>query len=300
MDIEQRQRVEKNLFHAARPAVEPWDQFKWHLDESLCDTWRPHSSQALCIDLFGTLKTAPNAERDAVLGHLSAQLDLPDAGPWQVELEWEHPANILQERRKTQVDAVAAGADTTILFECKFAERDGGTCSQTIPRRVGSEVERPQCNGNYELQVNPVNGNTAHCALTGKGIRYWEFIPNVFQLNSVADHVPCPFRGSGYQWMRNLVLADAIGKSEARQTTFIIVYADHSNLPFPNTLASPKWAAFVRALRADAVQFHTISYQDLLHIAVAAVGSNNAKWHGLERWVREKIRSVGESRCCGS
>ena len=44
-----------NLFWAARPAVEPWDEFPWHhRSDGQCDRWKPHSSQALAIDVFGT------------------------------------------------------------------------------------------------------------------------------------------------------------------------------------------------------------------------------------------------------
>lgn len=230
-----------------------------------------------------------------MLARLSTRLNLPEFGPWQVELEWEDPGNRLRERRKSQVDAVATGPCATILFECKFGEIDGGACSRTIPRQVGAQAGVRQCNGNYEMQTNPVNEEKARCALTGKGIRYWELIPGVFQLDSTADYIPCPFDGPSYQWMRNLVLAEEIRRSEARQTSFVIVYADHPNLPFPNKLVSPEWAEFIHALRTDTVQLHTISYQELLRIAVDAVGGSNTKWRDLEKWVLDKINRIGST-----
>jgi hypothetical protein len=70
---------------------------------------------------------------------------------------------------------------------------------------------------------------------------------------------------------------------------------DHTRLPFPRTLASPNWAKFVQDLRLDSVQLHTISYQELLHIAINAVGNSNKKWRDLESWVLEKISAIGES-----
>lgn len=300
MDDILRARVENNLFPAARAAVEPWDHFPWPPNGKAPDTWQTNSSQALAIDFFGTLKMVPAAERGAVLGRLAASLRLPDSGPWKVELEWVNPCDRLNEPRQSQVDAIAMGAHTRILFECEFRERDGGTCSQTTPQPVGSKAKLPQCDGRYEMQKNPVNGKTARCALTGKGIRYWDFIPNVFQMSSTADPMPCPFDGPWYQWMRNLVLADAIRRSEARQTSVVIVYADHPNLPFANKLKSSKWTEFVRALRTDEVQLHPISYQELLRVAVDAVGSKNAMWGKLENWVMRKIDCVGKAAMKGN
>jgi hypothetical protein len=57
----------------------------------------------------------------------------------------------------------------------------------------------------------------SRCALTGKSIRYWEYIPKVFELDPGVDHTPSPFKGEAYQWMRNAVLAAAIGKHRSLQ-----------------------------------------------------------------------------------
>lgn len=114
MDSELRHRIEENLFDAARAAVEPWNEFKWHTRGSVCDTYQPNSSQALAIDFFGTLKTALEAEQNAILGQLSVRLRLPEVGPWQICLEWEDDRNRLRESRKrSQVDAVAKSRSAT-------------------------------------------------------------------------------------------------------------------------------------------------------------------------------------------
>jgi len=295
MDANLRSKVESNLYPDAKLAVEPWDEFPWHSNAKHCLTYRPNSSQALAIDFFGTLKNASQAERDAILGRLSALWGLPQGGPWRVCLEWQDLNNRLNEKRaRTQVDAMAEGGSATILFECKFGEADGGACSQAVPIRRGGHTGKQQCNGCYAVQVNPVNGKSARCALAAKEIRYWEVIPDVFLLNPNADHRPCPFKKGSYQWMRNLVLADEIRRTECRHTAFVIVYAQHPNLPFSNTLASPKWQEFVGSLRSDLVQMHVIPYQELLALARDAVGRDNIKWRELEAWVFEKIRRVGD------
>lgn len=270
-------------------SVEPWEDFEWHLNsKGICDTDQKNSSQALAIDVFGTLKTASRMERDAILSELCKRLPLPGQGPWQVELEWQDEQNRLNEHRRTQVDAVAVSRSAMVFFECKFGEADGGVCSQVTHKK--------QCNGNYELQTNPVNGKTAQCTLTAKGIRYWELIPTVFRFSSEQDYQPCPFNSPWYQWMRNLVLAEEIRHTEGLQTAFVIVYADQPNLPFSQKLKSKKWQEFKQTLRDDGVGLRTISYQELLAVARRATGMNCAKWQGLETWVLNKIRIVGESR----
>lgn len=194
MNQELKNKIENNLFPLARPAIEPWEKFPWHLDRSnLCDTWKIHSSQALAIDVFGTLMMLEQSSRDAIFDSVCKNLNVPPGGPWQVHLEWLDPTNLLKEPRPTQVDAVAVGQFAFILFEVKFTERQAGCCSQTMPlARVG----QAQCNGNFELQVNPANRILDRCALTGKGIRYWELVPQIFRLNAGDDYRPCPFAGS--------------------------------------------------------------------------------------------------------
>lgn len=161
-----RDAIARNLFPTAHGAVDPWEKFRWHLDRSgTCDTHLPHSSQALAIDYFGTLNAIDAQSRSAVLGHIAEHLGLSPNGPWQIELEWTDPDNLLSEATQTQVDAIAESPTSIIFFEAKFGERDGGACTQTCPRKNGLI----QCNGSYELQVNPWNGIAGKCALSSKG-----------------------------------------------------------------------------------------------------------------------------------
>lgn len=108
MDEGTRQRIEANLFHAARAAIADSDSFPWHRDrQGHCDTWKRYSSQALAIDLFGTLKTTSDPAQRLILDRFAAEIGLPTGGPWKVELEWRDEKNRLQEepRARTQVDA---------------------------------------------------------------------------------------------------------------------------------------------------------------------------------------------------
>jgi hypothetical protein len=100
--------------------------------------------------------------------------------------------------------------------------------------------------------------------------------------------------------MRNLVLAEEIRRSEGLQTAFVIVYADHPSLSYSQKVSShgdranQDWNEFKSTLRAGAALLHTISYQELLAIAVGAAGESSAKWSDLQSWVARKVRTVGE------
>lgn len=201
--------IKSNLYSASHSAISDWDRFPWHTHRGVIQTHKRHSSQALSIDVFGTIKVSK--ERDRILSAMARQCSVPDAGPWTLELEWTDPNNLLREPRPTQVDAIAFGRAALLVIECKFTEGGGG-CSQHKPIKKGANRGIRQCNGDYAPQTNVVNEITAHCALTGKGLRYWESIPGIFGLDAAKEYRPCPFRDEAYQWMRNVVLADTLAK----------------------------------------------------------------------------------------
>ena len=302
MTSEKRRLIEANLFPHARPSVEPWDEFKWHPKATnQCMTDKTHSSQALAIDVFGTLKVVSQQDRDAVLDSLAKQMGLPAGGPWSIELEWTDPDNRMNEPRQSQIDAVAKSRQCLIFFECKFNEKDGGPCSQTDPRSKGANKGVIQCNGNYELQTNPIEKTTDRCALTGKNIHYWEVIPKLFDYRNDMDYKPCPFAGPWYQWMRNLTCCWLIAQQEQLTPGFVITYANGPGLPMAEKIAgkrSEEWANFTNQLRKDAICFHTTSFQHLVKTAENAVQGVRGEvqvWKDLEKWVEEKI-----TRVCGT
>lgn len=291
MDAKLRKKVEANLFPFARPAVEPWDAFPWHPNSKDCMTWQANSSQALAIDVFGTLKCLPQNDRDVVCDALAVRLGLPTGGPWTLELEWNDPANLLQETgQPTQVDAIAVSPHTMIFFEGKFSERDGGPCSQPNYKH--------QCNSNYEPQQNPVNTMKARCALAAKGIRYWEIIPAVLRFDADQDYKPCPFAGPWYQWMRNLVLSYEVAKSRTLQPGFVVAYAEGPGLHMAEQIRSERWSDFVKVLRPEVVKFTALSYQTLIQEAASATqaaGLSTQLWQELDEWVQGKVQRVSRS-----
>ncbi len=297
MDSVTRQRVQGNLFPNAIRAIDDWETFPWHRDRAGdCDTWKRHSSQALAIDLFGTLKTTPEEHRNRILSRIAESVGVPGDGPWNVCLEWRDPANALRETRAlTQIDAVAFGPRSVIFFECKFTEDEAGRCSQVRRLDTLSSEGRRQCNGNYERQINPQNAISERCALAGKNIAYWEIIPSVFRVERDRDHKPCPFRGSWFQMMRNLVLVRAVAERTSRRAAFVLAYADSVDLRIPQWLASSDWLRFLALVRPEQVVCRAISFQSVMAIGANAIqnaGEIEAQWSALGLWIEEKIRDA--------
>jgi hypothetical protein len=286
--------IAANLFPAALPAVEPWQAFRWHSAAgNVCDSYKEHSSQALMIDVLGTLKMSPH--RDQVLDHLAQALGVPAGGPWDIQLEWRDPDNLLREKTSTWADAVAASPSTLIFFEGKFCETDGGTCSQVRPIASGRNQGRVPCNRAYTPQVNPVNGRAASCALTGKGLRYWDIVPEVFNFPNDLGYRPCPFAGPWFQWMRNLTVCWAVAGHSQRRPAFVLAYADGPTLPMAERIHSADWQRFLRQVKPGAITVETRSYQALVELAHTACPKDPV-WPALAQWVQRKISSVCQAR----
>jgi hypothetical protein len=204
------------------------------------------------------------------------------------------PNTTLGEPRSTQVDEVLESDTGLIFFECKFTEADGGSCSQVKPL-TGDSPHRGevQCSGNYVLQVNPVNGKRSRCALTAKEVKYWEFVPQVLSIANDIDHRPCPFKGGWYQWMRNLVACYRISTTQKKQGAFVILYADG---PFhmAKMIQSSDFLRFKELTIGKAIPLVTLSYQELLSVAIAAAAPEDAEvLKRLNDWVNRKVARVG-------
>ncbi|ACP21984.1 hypothetical protein NGR_b05250 (plasmid) [Sinorhizobium fredii NGR234] len=278
--------VRQNLFSASHGAISDWRSFPWHRDrENRVQAHKAHSSQAIAIDVFGTLKMS--TDRDRILDAIARQVGVPPGGPWSINLEWTDGDRLLRELRPTQVDALAVGSKAALIIECKFTET-GGKCNQTAASRTG----KPQCNGSYSDQINPGNGVRSRCTLTGKGIRYWDYIPKLFDLDPTAEYAPCPFAGDAYQWMRNAVLAAAIGKHRNLHAAAVAAFADHPNFP---TARKAKLGLFDARLGGGQAAITPISYQEIIEIA-RQVGLDQQLWTDLSEWVGEKITRVSSQQ----
>ncbi|MDH5429139.1 MAG: hypothetical protein OEY57_13325 [Nitrospirota bacterium] len=287
MDQATRTRLELNIFPAAHQACEPWEKFAWQTKAHLA-----HSSQAMAIDIFGTIKTSAN--QDAIMDALAQTLGLPTGGPWDITLEWAARSSLLNEPSPTQVDVYAESPQSIMVFECTLAEPDGGACPQTMKRK-GAE----SCDGNYEENGTQEQDLTGRCVLSDKGIQYWDIIPKAFHLEAEAEYQPCPFAGSSYQWMRKLVVAYKVGRQKNKQPAVVMVYADHSDLSMAQKVKSKAWTLFTETVRQEHVSLHVRSYQEILTLAQKVTHQHSEEpplWQELREWVERKISAISSDR----
>lgn len=296
MDRISRGSIERNLFSIARTIIDERPEFPWHRDEQNRYTAvLPNSSQALAVDVLWTIRAL--ASRNQIMDAWCHELRLPYSGPWSIELEELVAHETLGETRPTQIDAVARSPNGVLVMECKFTERDGGACSQWKPL-TGTTANSGliQCSGNYEPQVNPVNGKSASCALTGKGIRYWDVIPHVLGFDADMMYQPCPFKGGWYQWMRNLVVAHEMSRSSHLPAAFIVLYAD-GPFPMPRKIrAGEDWRRLLDKASTGSIPLLTSTYESLLAVAsVTASANEKSIVQNLRLWVDDKIKKVTDS-----
>jgi hypothetical protein len=282
--------IERNLFPAIRGLVRDRLGFPWHRG-----VHSPKSSQAVAIDVFETVNRLPS--RNRIVGAWAELLRLP-AGPtdnWELTLEYSVDTGLLGEPQETQIDALAKSESGIIVFECKFTEADGGACSQVDEIGKGAHKGLRQCNGNYEEQVNLVNGKSARCALTAKGVRYWDLIPDVMNLDAKMDYTPCPVAGGSYQWMRNLVAARALSLKARVPAAFGLVYAD-GPFPMAKKLKDPEWKRqLTKSVAGRAVHLEAVSYQELIRVArKVAIDEDSKTLEDLSDWVHGKFDEVGK------
>jgi hypothetical protein len=281
--------IRQNIFRPAREAITDWNAFPWHRDgHGEIDSHKTGASQALAVDVFGTIKVSP--ERDRILGALAEKCSLSPTGPWTLELEWTDPDNLLGEPRPTQIDAIALGRHAILIFECKFTEGAGG-CSQPDALRNGAHRGLRQCNGNYAVQINPVNGSEARCALTGKGVRYWEHIPEIFGLDAQRDYRPCPFRGEAYQWMRNVALARALALRRGMPSAVVAAYADGEAYVTANKVRA---GPLGYPPKSGATPIMPLTYQWIVATA-RSLSDRSDEWDDLAHWVERKISTVRQA-----
>ena len=81
-------------------------------------------------------------------------------------------------------------------------EREFGVCSRPQLEPDDWSYEEQYCDGDYRVQ----RGRTARCALAEIGVRYWTYLPQLFDWDPDRDLRPCPF-ASVYQLARNALAA---------------------------------------------------------------------------------------------
>lgn len=225
------------------------------------------SSQALAQSVFGLPLIR---DRLDLLAGLEAECGRPafftDAGGWTGGLEQEVEA--LNERRATSIDVWLQGPEgARVAVECKFTENEFGRCSRLRLRPGDSGYPAQLCDGSYSVQRDRMT----RCSLTEIDIRYWEYLPTLFDWPADVDHAPCPF-GETYQIGRNALAATvgSGGSIDPASGHALIVY-DARNPAFsdsgragrqwrmaldtcriPGLLRRVAWQRILGALSADA------------------------------------------------
>jgi hypothetical protein len=90
--------------------------------------------------------------------------------------------------------------DYRVAVECKLLEEDVGNCSRPQLRPGYPNYEQQYCDGGYKIQRD----RDKRCSLSNIGVKYWSFIPELFNWSADVDHDPCPLN-STYQLVRNLL-----------------------------------------------------------------------------------------------
>ena len=171
-------------------------------------------------------------------------------------LKFEYEVRSLGEPRPTSVDVLLCGGQERVAVECKFTERAFGVCSRPALHRGDTNY----CDGSYRVQ----HGRGTRCALTEQRIRYWQYLPGLFDWPANRDHNPCPF-GAVYQLARNGLAAsvDLDRAADCPAAHALVVY-DTRNPEFSgNGKAARQWAAATGACRQPGL-LRRVTWQHLI------------------------------------
>ena len=226
-----------------------------------------NSSQALALSVLGNLFVYGKL---SILAQVKDDDGLPLLGESNISFEsfcMEHKINFLGEPRRTSVDAFISG-NYQIAIECKFTEKEVGSCSRPRLTKKDSNYDSQYCNGAYSRQRK----RKERCALTEIGVKYWELIPHFFHWDKDKDVDDCPMRFN-YQLVRNILAAGVKedGCISPLHGQLILVY-DKRNpacqlggkihksfteirnaLIFPRMVRKTTWQNIVSAMRAESI-----------------------------------------------
>ncbi|MEG9861847.1 MAG: hypothetical protein V6Z81_05010 [Parvularculales bacterium] len=224
------------------------------------------SSQALAQSVFANVKAYGRLD---LLQSVRAECGRPafyhDNQSWTLDLEQK--ITTLNEPRPTEIDVLFQSSDRRVAVECKFMETEFGTCSRTGL----SKDDAQYCNGNYEIQQS----RKERCALTEIEIKYWQYLPELFDWSSDMDYAPCPF-GETYQLARNALAAmlSPTGEFDLTSGHMLIVY-DQRNPAFQTRgSGEQQWQKALASCRVPGL-LRRISWQRLLS---AFTGVEELKW----------------------
>ena len=219
------------------------------------------SSQALCQSVFGGILIFGRLE---LLNGLQAECGRPaffdDYHDYSLEMEYE--VDFLGEKPngRTSIDVMFLGKQNRVAVECKFTEKEFGTCSRPKLKKDCWGYKEQKCNRNYQIQ----RGRNERCSLTQIGIRYWDFLPKLFNWDADRDYTPCPFEKS-YQLARNALAATVSkeGKLDPARGHVLVVYDARNPEFLADGKAENQWRFIEKASLVPGL-FRRISWQRLM------------------------------------
>ena len=184
------------------------------------------SSQALTQSVFGALGAFGRLDLlEGVLAECGRPAFLTDTEGASLALEYQ--VSTLGEPRPTSVDVLLEGASRRVAVECKFMEDKFGTCSRPGLRPREPTYAEQHCDGDYQVQ----RGRRERCALTEIGVRYWTYLPDLFDWDADRDLSPCPF-SPAYQLARNALAATVTETGFNATAGHVLVVYDPRNPEF--------------------------------------------------------------------
>ncbi len=196
--------VQNNIYSHAHWAVGGWDTFDWHKYRGVVDADVLWSSQALCISVWGSVASEDGATVRAAVADViedDAFHEALRAGVPALSLEMAD-RSLLNERgtpNPSCLDAVLTFERLIVVIESKLSE-SLGTCSQ----------HPKNCTGVYGPGSDRKCGTNAACRLEVQDGRrtprlYWSVMKSLCDDGLVVPAGSrCPFKGEGYQAMRNI------------------------------------------------------------------------------------------------
>jgi len=269
--------IKNNLFYRSLEIIPDFYTFPWHQYKGEIDTDKVNASQAIAIDFWGCLYSSKYKDE------LINTLFNTKSKVWSIELEYTN-SELLNEPTSTQIDVLLKSSDKAIFIESKFTEK-GGNCSQP-PKK---------CNGNYQLQINPENEKKSKCSLTGKNIRYWEFIEKVTDYKMDSEYFSCPFKGMEYQWMRNICFAKAYSEKHSGITTetYLFYYNSPKNHISQLVNKGNQLGSLTGNLKT---KFDTKSYNNCISLCIdylKTIDLNEMNvWIELNKWMSDKDKKL--------
>ena len=200
------------------------------------------SSQALAQSVFGSLAALG---KEGVLAGLTTDDGLLTVRSG-VTVRMEYLVEHLGEPRSTSVDVWLDDGEQRVAVECKFGEREFGPCTRpTLRPGRNANYERDHCDGSYTRQ----RGREERCSLTERGVRYWDYLPELFDWSAGRNMDPCPLHGT-YQLARNVLAAcvQLDGTVDADGGHALVIYDERNPAFLPGGEAARQWEAATGAL----------------------------------------------------